>query len=44
MGAVFFVLSLFYIAYRLGKEDGRWGLFIGLVILMGIGAIGAAVM
>ncbi len=35
------IISLFYIAYKLGKEDGKWGLMFFLLTLFIIGAIGA---
>ena len=41
MDVVFGVIALFYIAIRLGKEDGKWGLFTVLVILFIIGLIGS---
>ena len=41
MDVVFGVIALFYIAIRLGKEDGKWGLFTVLVILFAIGLIGS---
>lgn len=41
MGYFFAVVSLFYITYRLGKEDGKWGCFTVLVLIFLIGAIGA---
>lgn len=41
MDVVFGVIALFYIAIRLGKEDGKWGLFTVLAILFIIGLIGS---
>lgn len=41
MDVVFGVIALFYLALRLGREDGKWGLFIFLLILLGAGIIGS---
>ena len=36
------VISLIWIAWKLGKEDGKWGLFIVLVIVFLIAVIATA--
>lgn len=36
-------LEVLWLAYRLGKEDGKWGCFTFLVIIILIGVIGTAI-
>lgn len=33
------ILSLFYLAFRFGKEDGKWGCFTALVVLFLLGLL-----
>ncbi len=33
------IIALFYLAYMLGKEDGKWGLLFVLVSILLIGII-----
>ena len=33
------LICLLYLAIKLGKEDGRWGLFTGIMIVLLLGAI-----
>lgn len=42
MDAFFAIVALFYLAIRLGKEDGKWGLFTFLIILLLAGMISSA--
>jgi hypothetical protein len=35
------ILAIFYLAYRLGREEGKWGPFAVLVGILIIGSIGA---
>ena len=39
---IIFIFSVLWIAWSLGKEDGKWGLMIFIGILFLIGMIGAA--
>lgn len=41
MDVVFAVIALFYLALRLGREDGKWGLFTVLTLLFLAGLIGS---
>lgn len=43
MGYFFAFLGVLWLAYRLGKEDGKWGCFTFLIIIILIGVIGAAI-
>ena len=43
MEFVLAALSLFYITYRFGKEDGKWGCFSILVVILIVGMISVAI-
>ncbi len=40
MGYFFAFLGVLWLAYRLGKEDGKWGCFTFLIIIILIALIG----
>lgn len=36
------IIALFYLSYQFGKQDGKWGCFTILLVILLIGVIGTA--